>query len=50
MTEEFVFDMWDLDLTDEQLLEILMEQEHFEAELEAREAGTWEGVNFPSPW
>lgn len=42
---EFQFDMWDLDLTDEEVAEIWADL--FDDEVEA---GTWEGVDFPSPW
>ena len=42
---EFTTDIWDLDLTDEELDQILADTEG-----DDREAGTWEGFDFPSPW
>lgn len=42
---EFQFDVWDLELTDEEVAEIWADLLDDEGE-----AGTWEGVDFPSPW
>lgn len=43
---EFTTDIWDLELTDEDLAQILVEEDEYHD----LEAGTWEGVDFPSPW
>jgi hypothetical protein len=41
MTTEFAFDLFDLDLTDEELAVIFDD---------GIKAGTWEGFESPSPW
>ena len=42
---EFYVDMWDLDLTDEEIAEIWADLLDDEGK-----AGTWEDAEFPSPW
>lgn len=44
---EFQTDIWDLDLTDEELDAILTD---LETDNDWVAAGTWEDVDFPSPW
>ena len=44
---EFYVDMWDLDLTDEEIDAILTD---LESQNDFVAAGTWEDVEFPSPW
>lgn len=44
ISTEFTFDLFDLDLTDEDLAMIFSEA------LDMVEAGTWEGFESPSPW
>lgn len=41
---EFVVDIWDLDISDEEIAVILSDMG------DDLEAGTWEGFESPSPW
>ena len=41
---EFVVDIWDLDISDEEIAVILSEMG------DDLEAGTWEGLDLGSPW
>lgn len=43
---EFYVDMWDLDLTDEEIAEIWADL----TDDDWTAAGTWEDAEFPSPW